>query len=206
MEGGPLIWVATHRKHHQFADKDGDPHSPRDGKWRSYAGWILMGNTFRQDVATLKRYVPSGSCLVDEVASHSNYYSRTRVVRDRWIPAGAVGHFFADRSGTSFVKVLENPNGVPAKVDRKNNGYLNSSSCSELKGDTSRQTNAKLHKDGETTAGRPALPSNDLPWSSSRSSIAGHRVRDIGNPTNPGIANHTYVSGRSLLLALEWIC
>jgi fatty-acid desaturase len=58
MEGGPLVWVATHRKHHQFADKDGDPHSPRDGKWWSYAGWILMGNTFRQDVATLKRYVP----------------------------------------------------------------------------------------------------------------------------------------------------
>ena len=26
MEGGPLVWVATHRKHHQFADKDGDPH------------------------------------------------------------------------------------------------------------------------------------------------------------------------------------
>jgi len=58
MEGGPLVWVATHRKHHQFADKDGDPHSPRDGRWWSYAGWILMGNTFRQDVATLKRYVP----------------------------------------------------------------------------------------------------------------------------------------------------
>jgi len=58
MEGGPLVWVATHRKHHQFADKDGDPHSPRDGKWWSYAGWILMGNTFRQDVGTLKRYVP----------------------------------------------------------------------------------------------------------------------------------------------------
>jgi stearoyl-CoA desaturase (delta-9 desaturase) len=58
LEGGPLVWVATHRKHHQFADKDGDPHSPRDGKWWSYVGWILMGNTFRQDVATLKRYVP----------------------------------------------------------------------------------------------------------------------------------------------------
>jgi fatty-acid desaturase len=58
MEGGPLVWVATHRKHHQFADKDGDPHSPRDVKWWSYAGWILMGNTFRQDIATLKRYVP----------------------------------------------------------------------------------------------------------------------------------------------------
>src|SRR5947209_8846598 len=26
---GPVIdWVATHRKHHQFSDEDGDPHSP----------------------------------------------------------------------------------------------------------------------------------------------------------------------------------
>jgi fatty-acid desaturase len=58
LEGGPLLWVATHRKHHQCADKDGDPHSPRDGKWWSYAGWILMGNALRQDVAMLKRYVP----------------------------------------------------------------------------------------------------------------------------------------------------
>ena len=58
LEGGPLVWVAAHRKHHQFADKEGDPHSPRDGKWWSYAGWIVMGNAFRQDVATLKRYVP----------------------------------------------------------------------------------------------------------------------------------------------------
>jgi sn-1 stearoyl-lipid 9-desaturase len=58
LEGGPLLWVATHRKHHQFADKDGDPHSPRDGKWWSHAGWIFVGNQLRQDVTTLKRYVP----------------------------------------------------------------------------------------------------------------------------------------------------
>jgi fatty-acid desaturase len=58
MEGGPLLWVAIHRKHHQFADKEGDPHSPRDGRWWAHAGWVLTGNALRQDVATLKRYVP----------------------------------------------------------------------------------------------------------------------------------------------------
>ena len=25
LEGGPMFWVATHRIHHQFSDKDGDP-------------------------------------------------------------------------------------------------------------------------------------------------------------------------------------
>ena len=58
LEGGPLQWVAIHRKHHQYADKEGDPHSPRDGKWWAHAGWVLTGNALRQDVATLKRYVP----------------------------------------------------------------------------------------------------------------------------------------------------
>jgi stearoyl-CoA desaturase (delta-9 desaturase) len=58
LEGGPLLWVATHRKHHQFADKEGDPHSPRDGKWWAHAGWVFMGDSLRQDVPTLKRYVP----------------------------------------------------------------------------------------------------------------------------------------------------
>ncbi len=32
LEGGPIFWVATHRIHHQYSDKEGDPHSPRDGK------------------------------------------------------------------------------------------------------------------------------------------------------------------------------
>jgi fatty-acid desaturase len=58
LEGGPLLWVSTHRQHHQFADKDGDPHSPRDGKWWAHAGWILVGDALRQDVPTLRRYVP----------------------------------------------------------------------------------------------------------------------------------------------------
>ena len=29
LEGGPIFWVATHRVHHQFSDREGDPHTPR---------------------------------------------------------------------------------------------------------------------------------------------------------------------------------
>lgn len=58
LEGGPIFWVATHRIHHQFSDKDGDPHSPIDGKWWSHMGWILMGKSLHQDTQTLARYVP----------------------------------------------------------------------------------------------------------------------------------------------------
>ena len=31
LEGGPLFWVATHRIHHQHSDREGDPHTPREG-------------------------------------------------------------------------------------------------------------------------------------------------------------------------------
>ena len=50
---GPVIdWVADHRKHHTFADEDGDPHSPHvgvgsgvsgmlRGLWHAHTGWLF---------------------------------------------------------------------------------------------------------------------------------------------------------------------
>ncbi|MET8702395.1 acyl-CoA desaturase [Kitasatospora sp. NPDC058032] len=49
---GPLVrWVADHRKHHRFSDKDGDPHSPwrygetvpalLKGLWWAHMGWLF---------------------------------------------------------------------------------------------------------------------------------------------------------------------
>src|SRR5215469_45691 len=58
LEGGPIFWVATHRIHHQYSDKEGDPHTPLDGKWWAHMGWILMGKSLHQDTQTLSRYVP----------------------------------------------------------------------------------------------------------------------------------------------------
>ena len=50
-QGPPIVWVADHRKHHTFADEDGDPHSPHlhdggirgtlRGLWHSYMGWLF---------------------------------------------------------------------------------------------------------------------------------------------------------------------
>ncbi|MEL7265809.1 MAG: acyl-CoA desaturase, partial [Planctomycetota bacterium] len=39
-EGGPLDWVANHRKHHAHSDQEGDPHSPHDGGWWSHMNWL----------------------------------------------------------------------------------------------------------------------------------------------------------------------
>ncbi len=50
---GPVIdWVADHRKHHAFADEEGDPHSPHvgvgsgwrgmfKGLWHAHVGWLF---------------------------------------------------------------------------------------------------------------------------------------------------------------------
>ena len=50
-QGGVIGWVADHRRHHAFSDKEGDPHSPWlfgtgpaamiRGFWHSHMGWIL---------------------------------------------------------------------------------------------------------------------------------------------------------------------
>lgn len=58
LEGGPIFWVATHRIHHQLTDKPGDPHSPRDGKWWSHMGWILLGKAMHRSTTELAPYVP----------------------------------------------------------------------------------------------------------------------------------------------------
>ena len=58
LEGGPIFWVATHRKHHQNTDKEGDPHSPNDGAIWSHIGWLVTGQTMHNDSANLLPLVP----------------------------------------------------------------------------------------------------------------------------------------------------
>ena len=44
IEGPVISWVADHRKHHVFSDREGDPHSPHvghEGGWRGALGGLL---------------------------------------------------------------------------------------------------------------------------------------------------------------------
>jgi stearoyl-CoA desaturase (delta-9 desaturase) len=58
LEGGPIFWVATHRIHHQKSDREGDPHTPREGTWWAHMGWILTGQGLHHDASLLARYAP----------------------------------------------------------------------------------------------------------------------------------------------------
>jgi stearoyl-CoA desaturase (delta-9 desaturase) len=65
VEGSPLVWCAIHRRHHQFSDLPGDPHSPHlagdgwlgwwRGFWHSHAGWLFTGLWSQ---AEMQRYIP----------------------------------------------------------------------------------------------------------------------------------------------------
>ncbi len=57
-EGGPISWVATHRVHHQNSDHDGDPHTPRDGKWWSHVGWLVLGESMHSNTRIMSKYAP----------------------------------------------------------------------------------------------------------------------------------------------------
>ncbi len=59
LEGSPLWWVAVHRKHHRYTEQVGrDPHTPRDGKFWSHMGWILLKDFSVSETEFLKLYVP----------------------------------------------------------------------------------------------------------------------------------------------------
>jgi fatty-acid desaturase len=58
LEGGPLVWVTTHRIHHQHSDRPGDPHSPREGGWWSHAGWVLFGAGAAAEPFLIAKYAP----------------------------------------------------------------------------------------------------------------------------------------------------
>jgi stearoyl-CoA desaturase (Delta-9 desaturase) len=61
VQGSVLDWVADHRKHHAFADEEGDPHSPHVGHgsglrglWHAHTGWLFE----TQGQADWKKYSP----------------------------------------------------------------------------------------------------------------------------------------------------
>ncbi|MGQ0837925.1 acyl-CoA desaturase [Actinokineospora sp.] len=62
-QGSVIEWVADHRRHHAFSDREGDPHSPwlfgtgpvavAKGFWHSHMGWL-----FDRDRTNVERFAP----------------------------------------------------------------------------------------------------------------------------------------------------
>lgn len=78
---GPLVrWVADHRKHHKFSDRDGDPHSPwkygtsvgalAKGLWHAHLGWL-----FDEEQTNQRRYAPDLLKDQDLVRISKNFWA-----------------------------------------------------------------------------------------------------------------------------------
>ena len=73
VEGDVLAWVADHRKHHQFSDQEGDPHSPHvgfgdgvvaelQGLWHAHSGWLFSAAGRADNRAMRKTYCATAAC------------------------------------------------------------------------------------------------------------------------------------------------
>jgi stearoyl-CoA desaturase (delta-9 desaturase) len=92
IEGPVISWVADHRKHHAFSDREGDPHSPHvghGGGWRgalkgllhAHVGWLFI----HTERGAKDRYAPD--LLADPVV---RFVDRTFVA---WALGGLVAAF-----------------------------------------------------------------------------------------------------------------
>ena len=73
VEGPVTEWVADHRRHHAFSDRDGDPHSPwrygtsttalASGFWHAHLGWI-----FGRGKTNIDRFAPDLAADRDIIA------------------------------------------------------------------------------------------------------------------------------------------
>ncbi|MEZ4364427.1 MAG: fatty acid desaturase [Kofleriaceae bacterium] len=45
LQGGPVFWAGLHRRHHQFSDQEGDPHSPRNSLLEGHMLWMARVET-----------------------------------------------------------------------------------------------------------------------------------------------------------------
>ncbi|HVE91361.1 MAG TPA: acyl-CoA desaturase [Actinomycetota bacterium] len=64
VQGSVISWVAAHRRHHAYSDREGDPHSPHledgegiggilKGLWHAHVGWL-----FDKERTDLERWAP----------------------------------------------------------------------------------------------------------------------------------------------------
>lgn len=95
-QGPVLFWAAIHRRHHSYADRPGDPHSPylsADGKnhpgfwrglWHAHTGWLFV-----HEITDWGRYAPD--LLKDKVLFKINRYYLVWLSMGLIIPAALGG-------------------------------------------------------------------------------------------------------------------
>jgi stearoyl-CoA desaturase (delta-9 desaturase) len=104
VEGPVTRWVADHRRHHAYSDKEGDPHSPWrygttfgalcKGLWHAHIGWL-----FDVEQTDQKRFAPD--LLADRDVARVNRLFPLWVVVSLALPA-VLGGVWAGLAGDGF--------------------------------------------------------------------------------------------------------
>ncbi|MDB5075557.1 MAG: acyl-CoA desaturase [Chloroflexi bacterium] len=98
VEGSAVYWVATHLEHHAKSDREGDPHSPREGFWHAHIGWMLGAYSAKPEVYA--RHLEQDR-LVQIISRTFAVWVAVSLalpaVLDGWLSAGSPGGF-----GTGF--------------------------------------------------------------------------------------------------------
>jgi stearoyl-CoA desaturase (delta-9 desaturase) len=89
VQKGPLWWAAGHRRHHRYADRPGDMHSPREGMWYAHQGWIFDGRWSQTEV--------------DQIADFARYPELVWLNRYHFVPPIALALFCFAVGGWSGV-------------------------------------------------------------------------------------------------------
>jgi stearoyl-CoA desaturase (delta-9 desaturase) len=71
----PREWAAVHRKHHQFSDQEGDPHSPYiEGLWKVLFLNVVMYRREIRNPETIRKYTPNWKPdLIDRIPGASSF-------------------------------------------------------------------------------------------------------------------------------------
>lgn len=95
-QGSLLFWVASHRKHHQYTDVEGDPHSPvlPGGFYNAHIGWMLNFNYKQRYLIEL---VPD--LVRNRLLLTTNFYYPTWVILGILSPGIFVGLYYHSWEG-----------------------------------------------------------------------------------------------------------
>jgi len=149
-------WVATHRKHHRFSDKEGDPHSPHVyGIWRVFSRGALLYSSAVKDKDMVNQYgVGTPDDFIEKIYTRYNFLGILIMlwinltlfgtiglliwgVQMIWIPFWAagvingIGHWWGYRNGeTKDHSHNITPWGIVVGGEElHNNHHLNPASC-----------------------------------------------------------------------------
>jgi stearoyl-CoA desaturase (delta-9 desaturase) len=108
----PREWVAVHRKHHHFSDKEGDPHSPYlFGLWNVFFNNFWMYRKETKNQATIRKYTPDYQAdLVDRIPGWDrwNLYAGIGIFMLMFGPAWGIGMWLFNVVGYIFLNASIN--------------------------------------------------------------------------------------------------